>query len=228
MITNRARVEDLAYQEIEDCLLGRFQTTHNLEFMQTLIRGFISATGIDLARQILDIDTATGSWLDEIAKFIGASRQDLAGLSQQNDDVFFRTYLKFILVRNFSKASIVNLASTLFILFKNTVYLSRQRTQPFLLVAYASSENFDILKVLIEKKLWKLPLSHSVKLIGAAPPEGYHWFSYLNIPFQDVIEGKIDLTTYLNLLDSDISKRQSYNNDGKTVWISSKNYIEFN
>lgn len=198
-LSNRARVYKMTLDYINDVANTHCQTIPNMQILHTIAEGFISSTGIDLAEQYLDINKASGEWLDDVAKTVGVDRSIFQGTPQFADDTFFRTYIKFVIIRNFSRASLLSLSRMLFVLFGNKVYITRQET-PFTIGIFADEENYDILKVLIQKKLLPLALCHSANLLGQSAPEGFEWWGIFTLPYSVVIEGKMTEAEYLDIL----------------------------
>lgn len=218
-LTNKARVHQLALDYVNEVATSQAQTVSNLGLLQTIAEAFISSVGIDLAEQYLDIDKATGKWLDDIAKTVGVGRSDLQGIPQQNDDAFFRTYIRFAIIRNFSKASLLSLSRLLFILFGNGVYITRQAT-PFSIGIFANNENYNTVKALLKRDLIPLALCHNASLLAKEPPEGYEWWGLFSIPYSVVIEGKMSEEQYNELLASQENTHwQPKDNDIKYLYI---------
>lgn len=218
-LTNKARVHTLALEYVNDIAISHAQTEANLGMLQTIAEAFISSVGIDLAEQYLDIDKATGKWLDDVARTVGVSREDLQGIPQQSDDVFFRTYIRFAIIRNFSMASLLSLSQMLFLLFGNSVYITRQAT-PFSIGLFVDSENYDTVKILLERGLIPLALCHSTSLLAKSPPDGYEWWGIFTIPYSVVLEGKMSEERYNELLASQENTHwQPKDNDTKYLCI---------
>jgi hypothetical protein len=218
-LSNKARVHKLALEYVNNIAISHAQTVANLGILQTIAEAFISSVGIDFAEQYLDIDKATGKWLDDIAKTVGVSRNDLQGIPQQNDDAFFRIYIRFTIIRNFSRASLLSLSQMLFVLFGDSVYITRQST-PFSIGIFANSENYDTVKILLDRGLIPLAICHSAKLLVKAPPDGYKWWGFFSIPYSVVIEGKMSNEKYNELLASQENTHwQPQNNNIKYLYI---------
>ena len=194
-LSNRARVHTLALAYVNDIAISQAQTVPNLTVLQVIAEAFISSVGIDLAEQYLDIDNATGVRLNDIAKIVGVNRSDLQGTTQYNNDDFFRTYIRFAIVRNFSRASLSSLSSMLFVLFGNEVYLARQQT-PFSIGIFASDTHYETIKILLEKNLISLALCHNATILVKEPPLGYKWWGIFTIPYSLVIDGKMTELEY--------------------------------
>lgn len=77
MNSNTFQVEQLSSRFADEVLHAYQQTPQNILMVRTFAEALLSATGIGLAEQIMNLNIATGKWLDAIGEFVGANRQDI-------------------------------------------------------------------------------------------------------------------------------------------------------
>lgn len=217
-LSNKASMRSLALEYVNSIATTQAQTEANLEILQTIAEAFISSVGIELATQYLDLEKASGKWLDDIAKTVGVSRSELQGTEQAEDDDFFKIYIKFAIIRNFSKASFSSISRMLFVLFGNDVYIARQPTA-FTIGIFADETVYETIKILINRDLIPLALCHDIVLLGQTPPAGFEWWGFFALPYSLVIDGKMTEERYNELLATQESTHWAQNNDVKYLYI---------
>lgn len=141
-------------------------------------------------------------------------------------DFYYRIYIKLKIIQNYSIASVWFISEFFHIFFGNNVYVSFQgAVAPATIALFATDSFFDFIKNLAIRDLLPRPIAFNWVVVKQ-PPEGYYYFGFFSLPYQDVLDGKISLTKYNELAVS--LSRYSYNDDGKTIYLPSENYFIVN
>ena len=236
----------------------QFQTTRNFDFMRVLVENLIANDGIDILEKIFDIDKAEGKWLDIIGDVVGAYRNELEISNNESvlldtvydeedaqavyneedtlevyttqanytSDFYYRIYIKLKIIQNYSIASVWFISEFFHTFFGSNAYVFFQgAVAPTTIALFVEDSLFGFVKSLAIRDSLPRPIAFNW-IIVKQPPEGYYYFGFFSQSYQDVLDGKISLTKYNELAVS--LSRYSYNDDGKTIYLPSKNYFVVN